>query len=541
MTLEQAIQGLRRDLRQYTRSLQDRTSRSWGRSLRGIPDASIGFSNPFSNLKQAIDKASKLQERAVAMGTTLTKFQKENSAALGKLTGSQKELIEALMDFRQVGLRNTGDQLNKLAVRMRYTGQSTGALVDMMSNFSVYFGDNIAAMDNLAKQNMDLARSYEVTNESLIRALTALDGTIKEQAYLTGSDMAAQAIQRITALSGGRLTGPLTNVVNQLMDPSNMRLRALTGNQGIAGSVAGAQSADQAAQMLLDAISRIGATGRKFSVGGTGEGGQFATKGILESAGGFQLFMDAQNIANLNLENVKEAIDKASDEDMKTQRQQIESAKSFYETAINDYYSPMLANLDKIAIAVQIMSVTQGVGSALRNSTFLRNARRPTIIPGTPGTPEIWRPFQPPIPAVPGTPAQVIGAGAMGRAAGLLLRVGTFLTGPWGLALTTAISLAPVAINYFSNRSKKDDEALKAQQEIEKHTKAIAEKDRVIKARTIDDFIAEQLRGHANRVNQAADEARARQEMNNLLANIHKSMQSSASRLNTIANKISNP
>jgi len=538
MTLEQAIQGLRRDLRQYTRSLQDRTSLSWTKSSRKITESVIGFSDPISNLKQAIGKASKLQERAVAMGTTLTKFQKENSAALGKLTGSQKELIEALMDFRQAGLRETGDELNKLAVRMRYTGQSTGALVDVMSNYSVYFGDNIDAMDNLAKQNMDLARSYKVTNESLIRALTALDGTIKEQAFLTGSDMVAQAIQKISALSSGtRLTGAITNVVNQLMDPSNMRLRALTGNQGIAGSVAGAQSSDQAAQMLLDAISRIGATGKKFSVGGTGEGGQFATKGILESAGGFQLFMDAQNIANLNLENVKEAIDKSSDEDMKTQRQQIESAKSFYETAIYDYYSPMLANLDKIAIAVQIMSVTQGVGNALKGNrnSFLRVAARGRTIPGVPAQ------FDPATGALvqgTGTAARNIAGSTIARN---LVRFGSFLTGPWGIALTTAITLAPMAINYFSNRSKKDDEALKAQQEIEKHTKAIAEKDRVIKARTIDDFIAEQLRGHANRVNQAADEARARQEMNNLLTNIHRSMQYSASRLNDITNRIGKP
>jgi len=538
MTLEQAIQGLRRDLRQYTRSLQDRNSLSWTKSSRKITESVIGFSDPISNLKQAIGKASKLQERAVAMGTTLTKFQKENSAALGKLTGSQKELIEALMDFRQAGLRETGDELNKLAVRMRYTGQSTGALVDVMSNYSVYFGDNIDAMDNLAKQNMDLARSYKVTNESLIRALTALDGTIKEQAFLTGSDMVAQAIQKISALSSGtRLTGAITNVVNQLMDPSNMRLRALTGNQGIAGSVAGAQSSDQAAQMLLDAISRIGATGKKFSVGGTGEGGQFATKGILESAGGFQLFMDAQNIANLNLENVKEAIDKSSDEDMKTQRQQIESAKSFYETAIYDYYSPMLANLDKIAIAVQIMSVTQGVGNALKGNrnSFLRVAARGRTIPGVPAQ------FDPATGALvqgTGTAARNIAGSTIARN---LVRFGSFLTGPWGIALTTAITLAPMAINYFSNRSKKDDEALKAQQEIEKHTKAIAEKDRVIKARTIDDFIAEQLRGHANRVNQAADEARARQEMNNLLTNIHRSMQYSASRLNDITNRIGKP
>lgn len=529
MTLEDALGRLRNELR----SLPDRVGDSVARSFADLGPQILSFVNPINRLRESFQKAERSQARAAAMGTTVAKFQQENTTALSKLLGGQNELIQVLMDFRQSGLRRTGDELNKLAVRMRYTGQNTGALVEQMSRLSVYTGDNTQVLESFAKQNSELSRTYKVTNESLIQAINALDDTLRQQSILTGSTNIGRVAAQLTAMAP-QAKGEIMKAISQLMDPKNLRLKVLTGTQGLSSRIASAASDKEAARMMIEAFRTASRSGKSF-VGGLGmsDADQFAAMSILEKTLGFDLFASVENLSQVNWDEIEKKFKIMEPEDnLITAKQQLDASKKFYDYSVNTFYPTMIQLLRVIAIGGLGAGAATGLSRSIRNSRFMRSARSgPATTPLT----EAQRLFNSAL--NPGSPLaytpQIVGAagGALGRGlVGGLGRVLGFLGGPWGIAISTIAMFIPDILSWFTKDSKEDSENLKIS------AKALTEINDRGKGQpktnipTLEVFIAEQVRKTMDIRHSSKDE---NSELNLRLLELSKELRKITGRIQT--------
>lgn len=469
MTLDQALTRLGRQLARLPGELSRNIALQNENVLKSIIPKVADWSSPLNRLSDALGKADKLQTRAISMGTTITRFQRENSEALSKLYGGVSETTQALMDLRSVGLRQTGNELNKLMVFMRYSGQNTAGLVEQMSRMSVYTGNNTRSMDKLAKENSDISKTYKVTNESLINALNSLDSTIKIQAGLVGSTNITGVIQNLQGIFGERATPEIKMAIQKLFDPREMAFRTMTGTAGIQSQIAGMGS-KEATITVLEAFKKIAQFGERQTKGlGSSEAGIFAKEGILSNMfGSSEQFLSFKFLADLNgkeIMSILENSDKASDEDLRNQRMIVDNASKFYDVAVNDYYAPMLSNLDTIAKWTLAQGITGSIGGLMTGRFFRTMAR-----------------------GAGGAGGALLGGASLGR---FILGAGRLLSGPVGLGLTIGL---PLLYKYFTSDDRnKDSENADI---TAKNIKEINDRQKSPDSQplTLNAFIAEQIR-----------------------------------------------
>jgi len=468
MTLALAVRQLVREMQLLPRRIGNEMSNnvaSLNQSLRS-------FINPMNRVSEAFRKAEETQKKAVSMGTTVAKFQRENSDALRKLTGGQNDLIQVLMDFRQAGLRKTGDELNKLAVRMKYSGQSTGALVDQMTKLSLYTNGNTQVLDSFAKQNMELAKTYQVTNDSLIQALQSLDSTLREQAVLSGSSRIGKAVAQLVAQSP-QAKAEIISAARQLADPTaqGMRLRALTQNTDLILKINKAATDQESAKILAEGIAKVSRTGREFTGGlGEDEAGQYGKASILGSAFGgleaFSNFQFAQQSIDESLKNLVKS--DVSDKELTTAEQQVADSKRFYEESLNTFYPQSLKYLKQLSTAALVFG---GPSMAM----FLRRS----------------------LLNLAGTGATMLGhsAGAGMRLAGrsLLARGLGVLGGPIGILAGLAVQFGPDIYDYFTS-NKRDDDSKNIAQTAKKTTELADRNKDALSPNSVESWLADQVR-----------------------------------------------
>lgn len=488
MTLEDAFLRLRRQLQ----TLPNNIGRSVAESVAAIGPEIRGFINPVNRLREAFSKAEQGQKRAIAMGTTLAKFQQENSVALSKLFGGQQELIQVLMEFRQSGLRKNNDELNKLAVRMRYSGQSTAGLTQLMGRLSVYTGDNTKVLSDFARQNNELSRTYKVTNESLIDAIASLDDTIKQQAALAGSTNAGKVAALLTAMAPA-YKAEITRMMSQFMDPgtAGLRLKVLTGNLDIASKI-NRGSDREGARAFINAVRAVQRTGMSLAGGESDDPfTQLAQSKILERSIGLETYAASKNLANFDWDGIEAKLNSMEPEkSLTTAEQHLDASKTFYQKLVNDFYPSMVSNLETISKLALGYGIYGGVRS-IRNMPFLRTARQTAA-----GTAAGYAPYQgsfltgmlnrtapAAVPAAGGLLAGTLGRGILARGLGLL-------GGPMGLAISIGL---PYLIDYFmSDDREKDSEA--SRKTAEAVTEMNERQKTPLKLGGFEEFLAEQIR-----------------------------------------------
>lgn len=172
------------------------------RSFDQYSNKLANFYNPLTIASNAFNTMESTQLKALAAGTTQTKFIESNTEAVKGLQASNVSLNKFLMGGFTQGLRKASGDTMKLADEMIMTGQSTEGLGKVMGSVRLLTGNSINATSNLSKTILKTSRDQGVTSEQLIDTLQGF-----QEAMLNASIYGQNAVEGIgelgVALKGG--------------------------------------------------------------------------------------------------------------------------------------------------------------------------------------------------------------------------------------------------------------------------------------------------------------------------------------------------
>lgn len=119
-------------------------------------------------------KMEDLQKRALVIGSSANKLNVLNTKAINELKTNTYNKLEERMDLFADGFRDNNDELIKLAVRMRVTGQGTELLRRTMAQMNSVAGLNNDQIGDLSKTIVDYGNKYAVSNEKLLVGLNEM-------------------------------------------------------------------------------------------------------------------------------------------------------------------------------------------------------------------------------------------------------------------------------------------------------------------------------------------------------------------------------
>jgi|GEM_PF-4085946 len=342
--------------------------------------ASIGhFINPFNNAKEAFDQADKMQKKMLGSNANLTKFMANNTQALKKLKGGLLDNAEELFANFEAGLRFNSDSVNTLQNRMRLTGQSTDQLRKTNKLLMGVTNNDVEAVGRLSKANMDLGRTYMVTNDKLLQALDRNSEMLDFASLFDEGEETSKAIQELTArmTSKGIAVDKQQTIIKFLGEQSqdSFLLRAKMGisNNVLEDIYKGQTSEESVLQKVAD-FAKTNITNNASS------DKRFTAMMSLQSWGeGMKDIVVASNQATAafkRTENITEDNRSKEDKFYDTMETAAKESKNFYDESITKFYDVMKPTPGILRLIHQGMvggmllstvgKIAQGIGSLLK-------------------------------------------------------------------------------------------------------------------------------------------------------------------------------
>lgn len=421
--------------------------------------ASIGnFINPFNNAKQAFDQADKMQKKMLGSNANLTKFMANNTQALKKLKGGLLDNAEELFANFEEGLRFNSDSLNILQNRMRLTGQSTDQLRKTTKLLMGVTNHDVEAVGRLSKTNMDLGRTYMVTNDKLLQALDRNSEMLDFASLFDEGEETSKAITELTArmTSKGIAVDKQQTIIKFLGDQSHEGFLLRT-KIGISNNVL--EDIYKGQTNVESVLQRVSDFAKTNILNNAASDKRLTAKLTLQSWGdGMENLVVASNQATAALKRTENMTgDNRSKEDKfyDTMETAARQSKNFYDQTVTKFYDVMSPTPEILtAIHLGIVggmlgnvagTIVKGIGSFLKGNAAVAVAAK-SLSPAAARAAATAAATSPATSTIAGKVAAKAGGGLLRSAIGLIGGVSRFL-GPIGFIAGT---FGPMLFDYLT-------------------------------------------------------------------------------------------
>lgn len=420
------------------------------------------FSQLISSITALFSEAENLRKSLLGFGTDTEKFTRYLGSQVEGLRGSSLENLKNAASLYSDGFRGNNKGLLQVANRLELTNQSNEFLLKEFPNLAMSLRMSSDEMNNFAKKVDDAAFSYGVSTEKVVAGLSKIK--ILEDAVNLGQygKQFAENISMMNAKFAG--SAPMIEkFINSLFQ--NEKEVIAMGGGALLKQLEKAATPEEFEITIKKLSSLLGSYGE-----------QFATQAIAAGDGGRSMFTVIKEMRGIFGEVAFDGL-KLRDA-LKGQVNPAESAaaanKQFYDSLNTAMKELVTAFVPAMTFATRVVTVLIKAFGGIIN--FFGGPFVITMAAVTVGITKLTAVLLKGIAALPGlftrlttalttTIAQIRGAGAAaaggaaaGGAAATLGRLGAFLGGPWGMAISIGLSLVTGLLSNLSSSSAKTSE-----------------------------------------------------------------------------------
>lgn len=306
--------------------------------MTSLRDTNILIANLIKELMSSIEQAERGQKQALSLGRNLTDAFGVNTEQLKKLPGGIGDAIDIRLSQLEMGLTQYNDNLTKLAVQQRLTGQDFTRTLQIFRNLEILGGMTLESQSTLSNHLLELTRQYGVSTDRLVDAIEGLASRFIEFRALGISEDMTTAVTELTAQLGAQ-TGPLlARAVDFLTgtDMSNMVRASLLGLQGFRSTLSQpGVDTEVLRNAIIEGGERMSSLVRQFTEGTPDPATQL---GILQNIFGREALL---------LMTLSEEMKKVSEQDL----QMLEARREFnesWEAVKGEIFEPIRLSILKL-------------------------------------------------------------------------------------------------------------------------------------------------------------------------------------------------
>lgn len=336
------------------------------KAANGLIDSLASVVAPTTNLMGSMKESDELQKKLLGSNSNLTTFMDKNSEALKGLKGGLFDNAQELFANFQDGLRFNSDSLNVLQNRMRLTGQSTEQLRNTTKTLLGITNNDIDAVSRLSKTNIDLGKTYMVTNDKLLEALDRNTEILDLASLFDAGEETSKEIMKLTA----QLTDKGVNVQKQqtiIKFLADQSIETMQMRQKLGVSVDIFDQISRGQTSLEDVLGQISNYSKQTFLQGGQTAGDIALKGLGE---GIKEVVIASNQVNNALGRSTDDVKKYRSKEDKfydTFETSQREAKNFYDKTVTDFYDVMKPT-PEILKAIQLGMLGSLAGTFVKGS-----------------------------------------------------------------------------------------------------------------------------------------------------------------------------
>jgi len=210
-----------------------------GTTVAAVEGLKVVFSAVGEKLADSLKDITKVDQRLSVINSDLRSSITGNIDALEDTTGGLTQAAKALTELRVLGFEKNNKNLVDLATRLKLSGQDTAALFQLSQSLLSLGGLTEGSIDGLAKQVIDLSKTFGVTADSLVGAIDQLTSNLLDLNVLGGAEAAASFTANLAANVGqenAKLAGSFARTLTSVS--TNQNQLAIVGLEGLANQIA---------------------------------------------------------------------------------------------------------------------------------------------------------------------------------------------------------------------------------------------------------------------------------------------------------------
>ena len=221
-------------------------------------------------MEQLFNELLNFEKQANSLGSTFKGVSQDQQKSIGNLTDSIANKFAIGLELSRQGLYGNNQELAKLSSYQKAVGIESARTVETLKQNMLSGGLTTQAMNNLAKNTLDVGKTYQVSTEALIKTVEALKPTTENLALISGSSSQAvvAGIQSLQGkLGGDEKTGQILSQVANLLtstNPTQMAEVAALGLADLRQELVQAKTPEKVEAILIDAANRTSSTFQSF-------------------------------------------------------------------------------------------------------------------------------------------------------------------------------------------------------------------------------------------------------------------------------------
>lgn len=229
--------------------------------VRYLRNSLLQQTNVTNKLKESINKADKINVKALGQSVTLQKVISKNRQAVENSTVGYLRAAEAFVDNFGAGIRQTQGGTLKLTEQLILTGQDLTSFREVNKTLLGATGRNYNSLSELNNSILESANTYQISTSELLKGIQLLQKDINQFA-LFGPDVAGRLsveFEKVTARLQGLGEGQISTFMGLFKGGLQGRgLRELMGLQDFGQAMSrGAVNAQQIEGAMMKAGSFI--------------------------------------------------------------------------------------------------------------------------------------------------------------------------------------------------------------------------------------------------------------------------------------------
>lgn len=219
----------------------------------------------FTILSRLIDDLDNLQKKALKNGLELQNAFADQTSVLKRLPGGLRANLFEAFEYFEAGIKKPGENLLKLSAHLRSVGGDTERLRTTMVGLETVARVNI---DGLAKTVLNSTKTYQITSDTIIKALNSLEDRMFEFRTLGVGDQLSEAVAMMSQL-GPQYSSYITTLIKKISE---------TGVEGAANAARlgllnersafmNAKTASDVVGVLKTSVSKISNLTKQYTVG----------------------------------------------------------------------------------------------------------------------------------------------------------------------------------------------------------------------------------------------------------------------------------
>ena len=426
------------------------------KSSNKLQESIIANVDVLGNLQKVFMRSEKIQLQSLTLGTSYSKFVKQNTEALSNSIASTQAMTEALLTGQAAGLRDNTKELNNLLGEMTFLGQNTAGMIKTLADFQVLTGDSKDVEVDLIGSIRSNSKMYGVSTEKLGESLSQMTAQLEKQSLFGPEAVGAlgEIKTSLLARTGGK-GGSQIDILLSMLDAGKVQEQALFGLEDLAKmALEGNFTSNDLAESLLRAAEQTNSRLPSDPV----------ARALAADTLGRSSITAITNLANLvKKDNALTSEMKADQDDINdTLKSKQVMVDKFYQQFAPEMHSMITRWLPAIAIGVGagkaaysargfLGNKATAMGAGYSASRFMGGGRRESIAAG----------------------AGIAGKGLLGGAGMVskLARGALAFAGPIGLGLTALTTFGPMIWDALSDGNKEAKEQTKNLKEMNARSK----------------------------------------------------------------------